>query len=100
LVVGHDNCQAIQLAKDVVAGVPNIPDDITGWIQPLIVLVNDNPDATVAELSRLNVNQQVENIRRFLIGNIDGARTFAASGVILGNVSGANASGPTGGLHV
>jgi len=102
LVVGHDNCQAIQLAKDVVAGVPNIPNDITSWIQPLIVLVNDNPDATVAELSRLNVNQQVENIRRLLIGNIDGAGTFAAStsGVVLGNVSGANASGPTGGLHV
>ncbi len=77
-----------------------VPDDITGWIQPLILLVNDNPDATVAELSRLNVNQQVENIRRFLIGNINGGRTFAARGVVLGNVSGANASGPTGGLHV
>jgi len=72
LVVGHDKCRAIQFARAAVAGgdTTSIPDDIKNWIQPLIDIVTEhlkkNPDANDEELSRLNVNQQVKNIKTHL----------------------------------
>jgi len=90
VVVGHDNCRAIQLAKAAVAGDSSIPDVIINWIQPLIELVNNNENATIEQLSELNVEEQVKNIKDFFIG-------FGGGGGVV--VSGANYNANTGILH-
>jgi len=90
VVVGHDNCRAIQLAKDAVAGDSSISDDIINWIPPLTKLVMENPLATIEQLSELNVKEQVKKIEKFF-------ECFRGGGAVV--VSGANYNANTGILH-
>jgi len=69
-VVGHDNCRAIRLAKELASSPGDatltVPGDIKDWLKPLIQLVQDNPTATLERLAELNVKQQVESILDYL----------------------------------